>query len=83
MVSAAGFSVRNFMSLYRSPNIVKVNKARRLRWAGHISRMEEGRSTFKFFTDIPIRNKPLGKPRPRWEDIVRINLKKMGINRKS
>ena len=34
-------------SLYRSPNIVRVNKSRRLRWAGHVARMEEGRSAFK------------------------------------
>ena len=35
-------------SLYRSPNIVRVIKSRRLRWAGHVARMEEGRSTFKY-----------------------------------
>ena len=37
-------------SLYRSPNIVKVNKSRRLRWAGHVARMEEGRNAFKILT---------------------------------
>ena len=43
-------------SLYRSPNIVRVIKARRLRWAGHVARMEEGRSAFKILT-----GKPTGK----------------------
>ena len=38
-------------SLYRSPNIVRVNKSRRLRWAGHVARIEEGRSAFKILTD--------------------------------
>ena len=43
-------------SLYRSPNIVRVIKSRRLRWAGHVTRMEEGRSAFKILT-----GKPTGK----------------------
>ena len=38
-------------SLYRSPNIVRVNKSRKLRWTGHVARMEEGRSAFKMLTD--------------------------------
>ena len=38
-------------SLCRSPDIVRVNKPRRLRWAGHVDRMEEGRSAFKILTD--------------------------------
>ena len=37
-------------NLKRSPNIVRVNKSRRLRWAGHVARMEEGRSSFKILT---------------------------------
>ena len=40
-------------SLYRSPNIVRVIKSRRLRWAGHVARMEEGRNAFKTLTDKP------------------------------
>ena len=40
-------------SLYRSPNIVRVIKSRRLRWAGHVTRMEEGRSVFKILTGKP------------------------------
>ena len=39
-------------SLYRSPNIVRMIKSRRLRWAGHVSRMEEGRNAFKILTTI-------------------------------
>ena len=42
-------------SLYRSPNIVRVIKSRRLRWAGHLARMEEGRSAFKILTGTPTR----------------------------
>ena len=39
--------------LYRSPNIVRVIKSRRLRWAGHVARMEEGRSAYKILTGKP------------------------------
>jgi hypothetical protein len=43
------------MSLYCSPNIVRMIKSRRLRWAGHVARMEEGRSTLKILTGKSIR----------------------------
>jgi len=45
-------------SLYRSPNIVRTIKSRRLRWAGHVARMEEGRSAFKILTGIPTGKRP-------------------------
>ena len=49
-------------SLYRSPNIVKVIKSRRLRWAGRMARME-GRSAFKILTGKPTGKILLGRPR--------------------
>ena len=55
-------------SLYRSPNIVRVIKFRRLRRAGHVVRMEEGRSAFKILTGKPTGTRPLGRSRRRWED---------------
>ena len=67
-------------SLYRSPNIVRVNKSRRLRWAGHVVRMEEGRSAFKILTGKPTGKRPLGRPRCRWEDNIRMDLEEIGIN---
>ena len=67
-------------SLYRSPNIVRVIKFRRLRWAGHIARMEEGRSAFKILTGKPTGKRPLGRPRRRWEDNIRMDLEEIGIN---
>ena len=60
------------LSLYRSPNIVRVIKSRRLRWAGHLARMEEGKSSFKILTGKPTGKRPLGRPRRRWEDNIRI-----------
>ena len=47
-------------NLYRSPNIVRVIKSKRLRWAGHVVRMEEGRNAFKMLTGKPIGKRPLG-----------------------
>ena len=46
-------------SLYRSPNIVRVIKSRRLSWAGNVARMEEGRSAFKILTGTPAGNRLL------------------------
>ena len=67
-------------SLYPSPNIVKVIKSRRLRWAGHVARMEKGRSAFKILTGKPTGKRPLGRLRRRWEDNIRMNLEEMSIN---
>ena len=53
-------------NLFRSPNIVRVIKSRRLRWVGHVaSRMEEGRSAFEILTSTPVGKRPLGRPRRR------------------
>ena len=48
--------------------------------AGHVTRMEEGRSTFKIFTGKPTGKMPLGRPRRRWEINIRMDLKEIGIN---
>ena len=66
--------------LYRSPYVVRVIKSRRLRWAWHVARMEEGTSAFKMLTDKPTGKIPLGRPRRRWEDNIRMDLEEIGIN---
>ena len=53
---------------------------RRLRWAGHVARMEEGRSAFTIVTGKPTGKIPLGKPRRRWEDNIRMDLEEIGIS---
>ena len=66
--------------MYRSPNIVRVIKSRRLRWAGHVARMEVGRSPFKILTGKPTEKRPLGRPKCRREDNIRMELEEIGIN---
>ena len=61
-------------TLYRSPNIVRMIKSRKLRWAGHVARMEEGRSAFKILTGKPTGKRPWGRPRRRWEDLEEIGV---------
>ena len=55
-------------------------KPRRLRWAGHVARMGEGRSAFKILTGKPTGKRPLGRHWRRWEDYIRMNLEEIGIN---
>ena len=55
-------------------------KSRRLRWAGDVARMEERRSAFKILTGKPTGKRPLGRPRRRWEDNIRMDLEEIGIS---
>ena len=55
-------------------NVYNLFECERLRWAGHVARMEEGRSAFKILTGKPTDNRPLGGSRRRWEDNIRMDL---------
>ena len=55
-------------------------KSRRLRWAWHVARMEQGRIAFKILTGKPTGKRPLGRPRRRWEDNIRMDLEEIGIS---
>ena len=55
-------------------------KSRRLKWAGHIARMEEVRSAFKILIGNPTGKRPLGRSRRRWEDNIRMDLEEISIN---
>ena len=61
-------------SLYRPPYIIVI-KFKRLRWAGHVARMKEGRSAFKILTGKPTGTRPLGRLSSRWEENIRMYLK--------
>ena len=64
----------------RSPNIVKANKSRRLRWAGHEARMEEGRDAFNILTSKPTGKRPLGRPRSKREDNIKMDPSEIRMN---
>jgi hypothetical protein len=66
-------------NLYSSPNIVRVIKSRRMRWAGHVARMGEGRSVYRILVGKPEGKRPLGRPRRRWEDNIKMDLRVIGI----
>ena len=65
-------------SLYSSPNIVRVIKSRRMRWVGHVARMEEGRGVHKVLVGKPEGKRPLGRPRRRWENNIKMDLQEVG-----
>jgi hypothetical protein len=56
-------------NLYSSPNIIRVIKSKRMRWAGHVVRMGEKRGAYRILVGKPEGRLPLGRPRHRWEDI--------------
>ena len=61
--------------LYPSPNTVRVIKSRRMRWAGHVARMEEGRGMHKVLVGKPDVKRPLGKATRRWENNINMVLR--------
>ena len=64
--------------LYSSPNIVRVVKSRRMRWAGHVARMGERRGVHRVLVGKPEGKRPLGRPRRRWEDNIKMDLQEVG-----
>ena len=64
--------------LYSSPNIVRVIKSRRMRWAGHVARTGEERGVYSVLLGKPEGRRQLGRPRRRWVDKIRMDLQEMG-----
>jgi len=63
--------------LYFSPNIVRVLKSRRMRWAGHVARMGEEKGVYRVFVGKPEVKRPLGRPRRGWMDNIRMDLQEV------
>jgi hypothetical protein len=66
-------------NLYSSPDIIRQVKSRRMRWAGHVARMGEERKVYKVFVGKLEGKRPLGRPRRRWEDGIRMDLRETGL----
>jgi hypothetical protein len=64
--------------LYFSPSIIRIIKSRRMIWAGHVARMGEKRDVYRLLMGKPERRKPLGRPRRRWVDNIRMDLGAVG-----
>ena len=66
--------------MYSSPNIIRKLKWRRLRWAGHVARMEQSRNAYRVLVRKPKGKRPLGRPRRRWEDNNKIDLREVNCD---
>jgi hypothetical protein len=66
-------------NLYSSPDIIRQIKSRQMRWAGHVSHMGEKRKVYKVLVGKPEAKRPLGRPRHRWENGIRMDFKEIGL----
>ena len=57
---------------------MRVIESRRMGWAGHVARMGEGRGVYRILVGKPEGKRPLGRPRRRWEDNVKMDLQEVG-----
>ncbi|KAJ4434507.1 hypothetical protein ANN_23069 [Periplaneta americana] len=67
-------------AFYSSPGIIRNIKSRRLRWAGHVARMGESRNAYRVLVGRPEGKRPLGRPRRRWEDNIKMDLREVGYD---
>jgi hypothetical protein len=67
-------------NLYSSPSIIRIIKSRRMRWAGHVARMGEKRNVYRFLVGKPEGKRPLGRPRRKWMNNIKMDLLEIGLN---
>ncbi|KAJ4437329.1 hypothetical protein ANN_17467 [Periplaneta americana] len=70
-------------ALYSSPDVIRNIKSRRLRWTGHIARMGESRNAYRVLVGRPEGKRPLGRPRRRWEDNIKMDLREVEYDDKN
>jgi len=66
------------INLYSSPNIFRVIKSKRMRYEGHVARMGESRSVYRVLVMKPEGKRPLGRPRRKWDDNIKMDLQDVG-----
>jgi hypothetical protein len=67
-------------NLYSSPCIIRIIKSRRMRWAGHVARMGEKRNVYRLLVGKPAGIRPLGRPRRRWIDNIKMDHLEIGVS---
>ncbi|KAJ4436761.1 hypothetical protein ANN_16893 [Periplaneta americana] len=67
-------------ALYSSPDIIRNIRSRQVRWAGHVARMGESRNAYRVSVGRPEGIRPLGRPRRRWEDNIKMDLREVGYD---
>jgi hypothetical protein len=67
-------------NLYSSPSIIRIIKLRRMRWAGHVARMGEKRNMCRLLIGKPEEKRPLGRPRRRWMDNIKMDILEIGLS---
>jgi hypothetical protein len=65
--------------LYSSSSIIRIIRSRRMRWAGHVARMGEKRNVYRLLVGRPEGKIPLGRPRRRWVDNIKVDFVKIGL----
>jgi hypothetical protein len=66
--------------LYSSPSIIRIIKPRRMRWAEHVARRGEQRNVYRLLVGKPEGERPLGRPRRRWIDNIKMDLLEIGLS---
>jgi hypothetical protein len=67
-------------NLYSSPSRVRIIKSRRMKWAGHVARMGKKRNVYMLLVGKPEVKRPLGRPKRRWIDNVKMDLSEIGVS---
>jgi hypothetical protein len=65
-------------NLYSSPSMIRIIKSRKMRWAGHVARMGEKRNAYRILVGTPEGKRPLGRPRSRWVDNIKMDVREIG-----
>jgi hypothetical protein len=66
--------------LYSSPSIIRIINSRRMRWAGHVAQMEKKRNVYRLLVGTTGGKRPLGRPRRRWIDNIKMDLLEIGVS---
>jgi hypothetical protein len=69
---------KELRDLYSSPSVIRIIKSKRMRWAGHVAQMGEKRTAYGLLVGKPEGMRPLGRPRRKWVDNIRMDLGEVG-----